>query len=90
MDAAVGGVLVKSISTSMGVVLDLVVDGNGVITLDGGMVFAVERVFLADGVVDGGLVVAGLSLGSVRGGGVLRVDLVGVLSCLGGRAMEMC
>ena len=90
MDAAAGGVLVESISTSMGVVLGLMVDGNGFITLGGGMVFAVERVFLADGVVDGGLLVAGLSLGLVCEESVLRVDLVGVLSCLGGRAMEMC
>ena len=41
MDAALGGVLVESISTSMGVFPGLRVFGNGSINLGGGTVVAV-------------------------------------------------
>ena len=90
MDAAGGDVLVESRSTLMGVMPGLRVVGNVSITLGGGTVVVVERVFFCGGVMVGGLVVSELRLVLERGGGGLRVNLVEFLICLGGRALVMC
>ena len=63
----VGCGLVESISTSMGVSCGLTVAGGGVIMVGGRTVSLVERFAVARGLVDGGVVVAELSLGVLRG-----------------------
>ena len=92
-NAAVGSVLGDSRSTSIGVSGGLMVACDCVITVVGRMVFVVERFAVAGGVVDGGFVVAELSVGVLRGRSGLRLDL-GVVLCflVGERAMvkDLC
>ena len=71
----------------MGVLCGLMVAGGGVVMMGGRTVLLVERVSVVDGLLDGGVVVADVSLGILRGVGLQMFLGVDLFCFLGVRAM---